>query len=71
MHLLQDDNGAAVDLIINDHFKDGGAAIVTKVIIQKWLKSDKTPCTYQYLIECLRQSELGTLAKVIEESITS
>ena len=70
MYLLQDDNGVAVDLLKKNHIQDG-AESVTRAIIQKWLTSDKTPRTYQYLIECLRQSELGALAKLIEESITS
>ena len=40
-----------------------GAASVTEAILQKWLTSDAPTRTYQHLIECLRQSELGALAE--------
>ena len=62
MCLLQDENGVAVDLIKKDHISEG-AESVTRAIIQKWLENgDKSTRTYQHLIECLRQSELGALA---------
>ena len=38
---------------------------VTKEILKKWLTSDAPTRTYQHLIECLRQSELGALAELI------
>ena len=64
MYLLQDDNRTMVDLIEKDHIVTG-AAKVTEAILQKWLTSDAHTRTYQHLIECLRQSELGALAELI------
>ena len=64
MYLLRDDNGAMVDLVEKDHIIKG-AASVTEAILQKWLTSDAPTRTYQHLIECLRQSELGALAELI------
>ena len=61
MHLLQDKNGAMIDLLKKNHIYNG-AESVTQAILQKWLTSDAPTCTYQHLIECLRQSELGALA---------
>ena len=62
MCLLQDENGEEVDIIEKDH---KGAERVTKEILKKWLKSDAPTRTYQHLIGCLRQSELGALAELI------
>ena len=62
MQLLQDENGAMVQLIKMDHSRNG-AKSVTEEILRKWLTSDAPTCTYQHLIECLRQSELGALAE--------
>ena len=62
MYLLRDDNGAMVALIEKDHIIRG-AASVTEAILQKWLTSGAPTRTYQHLIECLRQSELGALAE--------
>ena len=39
--------------------------VSTEAILQKWLTSDAPTRTYQHLIECLRQSELGALAELI------
>ena len=64
MCLLQDENGLAVALLKRDHINDG-AESVTEAILQKWLTSDAPTRTYQHLIECLRQSELGALAELI------
>ena len=64
MCLLQDENRLAVDLLKRNHIHDG-AESVTEAIIQKWLTSDAPTRTYQHLIECLRQSELGALAELI------
>ena len=64
IHLLQDANGARVDLIKKNQISDG-AENVTLAILQKWLESDAPTRTYQHLIECLRQSELGALAELI------
>ena len=58
--MCQDENGEEVDLIEKDH---KGAESVTKEILKKWLTSDAPTRTYQHLIECLRQSELGALAE--------
>ena len=62
MCLLQDENGEEVDLIKKDHICRG-AESVTEAILKKWLTSDAPTRTYQHLIECLRQSELGALAE--------
>ena len=67
MFLLQDENGEEVDLIEKDHINKG-AVSVTKEILKKWLTSDAPTRTYQHLIECLRQSELGALAELIENT---
>ena len=63
MHLLQDENGEGVRVIERNH-KD--VKQVVRAIIVKWLASSEAPCTYQHLIECLRLSELGALADLIE-----
>ena len=68
MFLLQDKNGVTVDLIEQDHIIKGGES-VTQAILQKWLTSDAPTRTYQHLIECLRQSELGALAELIANAI--
>ena len=62
MCLLQDENGVEVDPIEKDH-NSKGAESVTEEILKKWLTSDASTRTYQHLIECLRQSELGALAE--------
>ena len=64
MFILQDMNGLTVDLIEKDHISKG-AESVTKEILKQWLTSDAPTRTYQHLIECLRQSELGALAELI------
>ena len=67
MLLLQDDNGEEVTVIKRDHIHDG-AESVTQTVLIKWLTSGAPTCTYQHLIECLRQSELGALADNITEA---
>ena len=62
MCLLQDENGEEVALLKKNHIHDG-AESVTEAILQKWLTSGAPTRTYQHLIECLRQSELGALAE--------
>ena len=72
MCLLQDENGEEVDLIEKDHISKGAEG-VTRAIIKKWLTNgDESTRTYQHLIECLRQSELGALAdQLIAANTTS
>ena len=71
MCLLQDENGERVDLLKKTHTHDGPEGI-TDAIIQKWLTSGAAPtCTYQHLIECLRQSELGALAEDIANAVAT
>ena len=70
MHLLQDKNGIMVDLLEKDHIIRG-AASVTQAILQKWLTSNAPTRTYQHLIKCLRQSELGALAELNERQQSS
>ena len=66
MFLLQDENGAAVKVIKKGNIHDG-AESVTQAILQHWLvtSGDSSTRTYQHLIECLRDSELGALADLI------
>ena len=65
MYLLQDENGAAVDLLKKNNIHDG-AESVTRAIFQQWLASSTAaPHTYQHLIDCLRQSGLNALAELI------
>ena len=71
MCLLQDENGEEVALIEKDHIIRGGAESVTQAILQKWLTSDAPTRTYQHMIECLRQSELGALAELIANTCTT
>ena len=68
IYLLKDENGTMVDLLKRNHIHDG-AESVTEAVLQKWLESDALTCTYQHLIECLRQSELGALAELIRKTI--
>ena len=68
MCLLQDENGEEVALLKKKHIFDGPES-VTEAILQKWLTSDAPTRTYQHLIECLRQSELGALAELIRKTI--
>ena len=68
MFLLQDKNGDKVELIKNNHKQDGVES-VTQAILKKWLTSGAPTCTYQHLIECLRQSELGALADNIADAV--
>ena len=68
MCLLQDENGLAVALLKRNHIPDG-AESVTEAILQKWLTSDAPTRSYQHLIECLRQSELGALAELIVATV--
>ena len=67
MYLLQDKNGHKVKVIKKDHIQDGAESI-TQAIITKWLTSGGPICTYQHLIECLKQSELGALAEDIAKN---
>ena len=69
MFLLQDKNGAAVDILKKNHISEGAEAI-TQSIIKKWLTSGAPTRTYQHLVECLGQSELGALAEDIATNTT-
>ena len=68
MFLLQDENRDRVDLIKDDHIQDGAVG-VTLAILKKWLTSGAPTRTYQHLIKCLEQSELGALAEKIADVI--
>ena len=67
MYLLQDENGHKVEVIKKNHIQDSAESI-TQAIIMKWLTSGGPTCTYQHLIECLKQSELGALAEEIAKN---
>lgn len=68
MFLLKDDNGVTVGLLKKDLIHEGAAGI-TQAIMQKWLISDKLPHTYEHLIQCLKQSELGALAERVTSAV--
>ena len=70
MCLLQDENGAIVDLLKRNHIHDGAKSVI-EAILQKWLTSDAPTLTYHHLIECLRQSELSALSALAEQLITT
>ena len=71
MYLLQDDNGVEVELIEKNNIHKG-AESVTQSILIKWLTSGAAPTrTYQHLIDCLRQSELGALADLIANTTST
>ena len=63
MFLLHDENGLEVDVLETDNAHKGAVSVV-KAIIQKWLTkgSPAAPCTYEHLIQCLRDTRLGALA---------
>ena len=61
INLLQDSNGEKVDVIEEDHIHKGAKAIA-RAILKKWLQDGGPTCTYLYLIDCLRESQLGVLA---------
>ena len=62
IHLLEDDNGAKVQLIERDHRHDGTEAILVG-ILRKWLDTGGPTCNYAHLIECVRRVRLGVLGK--------
>ena len=69
MYLIQDENGDEVEVINRNHKQDG-AESVTHAILKRWLISGTAPTrTYDHLIECLRNSELGALADEITTAI--
>ena len=68
MYLLQDENGDEVELIKRDHKQDG-AESVTEAILKRWLKSGAPTRTYDHMIECLRDCDLGALADDIATAI--
>ena len=63
MHLLRDEDVKEVRVIGKNHKDD--VEDVVRAIIEKWLASSEAPRTYQYMIECLRKSQLRTLADLI------
>ena len=62
--LLQDEFG---DEVISITIGCNGPIDITMNVLRKWLKSGAP--TYQHLIECLEQSELGELAKDISAAV--
>ena len=60
--ILQDENGEKVDLIKKNNRQEGAEGI-TQVLLQEWLRDGPEHTrTYDHLMECLRESGLGTLA---------
>ena len=68
--LLQDENGEKVKLIKKENINEG-TEVITRTIIQKWLTSGAPTRTYQHLIECLRLSELGALAELVTDTMST
>ena len=70
MYLLNDENMTKVKVIEKNHVHEGAEA-VTQAIMQKWLEVSEpsSPHTYEHLIECLKQSGLGALAKDIVDAL--
>ena len=67
--LLQDENGDKVETIKKIHMYDGKESIITE-ILRRWLTIMSPTCTYEHLIECLRQSGFDSLALDIFETVT-
>ena len=62
MCLLKDRNGEKVDLIKKNNRQEGAEGI-TQAILKKWLRDGlEHTRTYDHLMECLRESGLGSLA---------
>ena len=69
MCLLQDENGAKVDVIKEKHSQAGPKA-TTEAIIKEWLRDNpENTRTYDHLMECLRKSGLGALADDIAKTV--
>ena len=64
MNLLQDSNCVAVDTIVNTYTHHGPEAVALE-ILKNWLRKGGLTCTYQHLMDCLRESGLGALADEI------
>ena len=68
IHLLEDDNGAKVQLIERDHRHDGTEAILVG-ILRKWLDTGGPTCNYAHLIEpCVRRVRL--VLGILENSLS-
>ena len=64
--LLEDDTGAIVSGI--ELAKMHAAAEINEAILQKWIGGKgQAPFTWDTLVQCLRDTELNTLANEIEE----
>ena len=70
MCLLQDENGVRVDLIKKSNIQEGAKGI-TRALLKEWLTDGPEHThTYDHLVECLRESGLGTLANDIAKRTT-
>ena len=69
MLLLHDENGEEVGHI-ERIYRLSGIEDVIEEILKKWLTSGAPTCTYQHLIECLKQSGLSALADEIVITVT-
>ena len=65
MHLLKDDNGKRVKLLIKGD--NEGAESHTDRILEDWLDNGALPRTYRYLIECLENAEMGAFAEHVKK----
>ena len=65
INLLKDEHGSLSDTIEAPHRSDPNQ--ITETILQKWL--EREPRSWSELVAALREIELGTLAKDLEENI--
>ena len=70
MFLLRDENGLEVEVIETDNAHKHAVGVIN-AIIKKWLTkgSPAAPCTYEHLIQCLREAGLGTLAEDLAAAV--
>ena len=63
--LLQDDDGSKVSAI--ERTRQLNSALICEDIVKDWLQGKgKKPVTYTTLVQCLRDTDLNTLADDIE-----
>ena len=63
--LLNDDDGAKLDAIMDDERK---AKNKLDVIFRRWIKGEGKKCTWEVLRQCLEHAELITLAEKVESA---
>ena len=66
--LLNDPDHVDVDLIKMNH-KFDGHEVVVKAFAREWLMKGGPTCTYQHLIDCVREYGMKDLADQIRDTI--